>query len=143
MNVPKNFRIGVYGIIYENNKILFAEENIKGFNVIKFPGGGMNLGEGTIDALKREFYEELNEEIEVVNHIYTTDFFVQSAIDPNYQVLAIYYHIKLKNTLSFKTFEINKIKFFWEHINAINKNILTFETDKIALEKFLIQNKIL
>ena len=33
--------------------------------VTKFPGGGMEFGEGTIDCIKRECMEEFGEEVEV------------------------------------------------------------------------------
>lgn len=141
MILPKFFRIGVYGILYENNKILLTKENIKGQEVIKFPGGGLQFGEGTIDALKREFLEELNTPIYIIHHIYTTDFYVQSAFDKNYQVIAIYYMVKLMNKLPADNFVMNNIQFFQEDINKINKNMLTFDTDKMALEKFLNQIK--
>lgn len=139
MILPKFFRIGVYGILYENNKILLTKENIKGQKVIKFPGGGLQFGEGTIDALKREFLEELNTPIDIIHHIYTTDFYVQSAFDKNYQVLAIYYQVKSKHKFSMTDFQMNNILFFWKDIKEINKNILTFDTDKRALAYFLNQ----
>jgi len=41
----------------------------------KFPGGGLQFGEGTIDCIKREFREELGCEIGVLKHFYTTDYF--------------------------------------------------------------------
>lgn len=88
------FNIRVYGLwMNEDNEILVSEENIKGKTVIKFPGGGMELGEGTIDCLKREWMEELGVEIQILKHYYTTDFYQPSAND-NSQVISIYYEVK-------------------------------------------------
>jgi ADP-ribose pyrophosphatase YjhB (NUDIX family) len=90
---PLRFNVRVYGICMQNGKLLVNEELIKGRQVIKFPGGGLELGEGTIDGLKREWKEELNLDIEVLDHYYTTDFFQQSAFN-NTQVISIYYLVK-------------------------------------------------
>lgn len=62
--------------------------------ITKFPGGGLQFGEGTIDCLKREMIEETGQEVEVLEHFYTTDFFVPSAFDPTKQVISIYYLIR-------------------------------------------------
>ena len=74
-----NFNIRVYGLlINDKNQILISDERRNDFSFTKFPGGGLEFGEGTIDCLKREFIEEMNLEIEVLSHFYTTDFFVSS-----------------------------------------------------------------
>ena len=55
------FNIRVYGIlINEKNQVLVADEYIRGGYYTKFPGGGLEFGEGTRDCLKREFKEEMN-----------------------------------------------------------------------------------
>ena len=54
----------------------------------------MELGEGTRDCLKREFKEEMDLEVEIGNHIYTTDFFQVSAFNPAHQIISIYYFAK-------------------------------------------------
>lgn len=87
------FNIRVYGIWIEDDRVLVNEELILGRRVIKFPGGGLEPGEGTIDGLKREWREELGQEIEVLRHYYTTDFFQKSAFDDS-QVISIYYLVK-------------------------------------------------
>lgn len=70
------FIIRVYGIlINENKEVLLSDEYYKGVKITKFPGGGLNYGEGTIDCLKREALEEFGQPIEVIEHFYTTDFF--------------------------------------------------------------------
>lgn len=83
----------VYGIlINEQNQVLVADEKIRGGFYTKFPGGGLEFGEGTRDCLAREFLEEMNLKVEVGQHIYTTDFFQMSAFNPDYQIVSIYYY---------------------------------------------------
>ena len=89
------FNLRVYGIlINEQNQLLVSDEYIRGGYYTKFPGGGMELGEGTRDCLKREFKEEMDLEVEIGNHIYTTDFFQVSAFNPAHQIISIYYFAK-------------------------------------------------
>ena len=100
------FSIRVYGILITDQKqVLVSDEFIRGGYYTKFPGGGLELGEGTRDCLQREFMEELQLEIEVGDHIYTTDFYQQSAFNPAYQILSIYYQVHPKAPLhvDFKT----------------------------------------
>ena len=54
-----SFNLRVYGIlINEQNQLLVSDEYIRGMKITKFPGGGLEFGEGTRDCLKREFLEE-------------------------------------------------------------------------------------
>ena len=71
-----------------------SDEFIRGKYYTKFPGGGLELGEGTRDCLKREFKEEMNLNVEVGAHIYTTDYYQQSAFNPAHQIISIYYYAK-------------------------------------------------
>jgi ADP-ribose pyrophosphatase YjhB (NUDIX family) len=87
------FNIRVYGILIGDNKqVLVSDELIRGDYITKFPGGGLEFGEGTRDCLKREFMEEMNLEIRVGDHIYTTDYFQMSAFNPAHQIVSIYYY---------------------------------------------------
>lgn len=89
------FNLRVYGILLtENKQVVVSDEFIRGGYYTKFPGGGLELGEGTRDCLKREFKEEMNMEIEVGEHIYTTDYFQMSAFNPAHQIISIYYFAK-------------------------------------------------
>jgi ADP-ribose pyrophosphatase YjhB (NUDIX family) len=85
--------VRVYGILVnENRQVLVSDEFIRGGLYTKFPGGGLEVGEGTRDCLRREFLEEMNLRVEVGNHIYTTDFYQQSAFNNAHQILSIYYY---------------------------------------------------
>ena len=89
------FTIRVYGILLgENKKVLVSDELIRGAYYTKFPGGGLELGEGTRDCLKREFKEEMDLDVAVGDHLYTTDFFQMSAFNPEHQIISIYYFVK-------------------------------------------------
>lgn len=89
------FNIRVYGILMNaQNQVLVSDEFIRGSYYTKFPGGGLEFGEGTRDCLKREFKEEMDLEVEIGEHIYTTDFFQMSAFNPDHQIVSIYYFAK-------------------------------------------------
>jgi len=88
------FNIRIYGIlINENREVLVADEYIRGGLYTKFPGGGLEFGEGTRDCLAREFMEEMNLKVRVDEHIYTTDYFQMSAFNPSHQIISIYYRV--------------------------------------------------
>ena len=87
-----HFNLRVYGILIDEYKrVLVSDEYIRGNYYTKFPGGGLEFGEGTRDCLKREFKEEMDLNVEVGEHIYTTDFFQLSAFNPGHQIISIYY----------------------------------------------------
>ncbi len=86
------FNIRVYGIlINEDRQVLVSDEKIRGGLYTKFPGGGLEFGEGTRDCLAREFMEEMQLKVNVGDHIYTTDYFQMSAFNPAHQIISIYY----------------------------------------------------
>jgi 8-oxo-dGTP pyrophosphatase MutT (NUDIX family) len=134
------FTIRVYGLlINENDEILITDEIYEGKRLTKFPGGGLEYGEGPIDYLKRECLEELGFEIEVKDHFYTTDFFQSSYFNNDYQVLCIYYFIKTKEKLMIETkhfrFDFPEesdgtIVFRWVRLSEILKEEFTFENDR-------------
>ena len=87
------FNIRVYGILINKlHQVLVSDELIRGLYVTKFPGGGLEFGEGTRSCLKREFKEEMDLEVEVGDHIYTTDYYQQSAFNSAHQIISIYYY---------------------------------------------------
>ncbi|NBO50160.1 MAG: NUDIX domain-containing protein [Chitinophagia bacterium] len=89
------FNIRVYGILVsEDNQVLVSDEFIRGNYYTKFPGGGLEFGEGTRECLAREFMEEMNLQVEVREHLYTTDFFQMSAFNPEHQIVSIYYRVQ-------------------------------------------------
>ncbi|TJZ62768.1 NUDIX domain-containing protein [Sphingobacterium olei] len=146
------FNVRVYGIlINERQQVLISDERTQNVSFTKFPGGGLEFGEGLIDALKREYLEECNVHIEVLKHIYTTDFFEKSSFNES-QIISIYYQVKSLEPIGIeikeKAFDfdadgiIDKIESFrFIDINALDLADLTFKTDKVAWEKFIQMSK--
>ena len=133
------FNIRVYGLLINlNDEILLSDEQEFGIQFTKFPGGGLEHSEGLIDGLKREFIEECNLEIEVINHFYTTDFFVESIFGGG-QLISVYYLVKPMNDLAFKltdkTFDFNgqtepMQSFRFVAIAKLSVDEITFPVDK-------------
>jgi ADP-ribose pyrophosphatase YjhB (NUDIX family) len=144
MNPINKITIRIYGLVVRNkSEILLTDEFRLGMRMTKFPGGGLESGEGTIDCLRREFREELNQEIENIRHYYTTDFFQQTRLLPEpHQILSIYYLTDLLHPENLKTtnkkFDFEDIDgaqtFRWEKIKDLVAEDFTFPIDKVVLE---------
>lgn len=140
------FNVRVYGIlINDKQQILVADELIKGSQTTKFPGGGLELGEGLRDGLIREFQEECNVAVEVTYHFYTTDFFVPSAFDNDSQMISVYYICTCNNWQQIKTSEK---KFDYVSVDGkdaesfrwVNLSDLKNETEvNLAIDKVVLQ----
>lgn len=128
--IPTKWNIRVYGIWINNGRLLVNEEIIQGKRIVKFPGGGLELGEGTIDGLKREWMEELGLEIAVPRHFYTTDFFQQSAFDDS-QVISVYYIVQADAGLSFQNIEAHE-RTYWMPTAEVNEDTFTLPIDRIV-----------
>ncbi len=157
MEALKRFNVRVYGLlINENNELLLADEAFKtGQLATKFPGGGLELGEGLIEGLKREFKEETGIDVEVQDHFYTTDFFVRSffELSPDSQIISVYYLCSSKDWKKIKTsdkkfdFEVVPGKeaesFRWVPLNQLDKETdIVLPIDKVVVEKLLKSWKI-
>lgn len=124
------FNIRVYGIWIEEGRLLVNEEQIMGRRVIKFPGGGLDPGEGTIDGLKREWMEELGLEIVVLEHFYTTDFYQKSAFDDS-QVISIYYLVKAAPDAAISNL-VPEERTYWMPFAEIREDVFTLPIDRIV-----------
>jgi ADP-ribose pyrophosphatase YjhB (NUDIX family) len=146
MSLNRDFVIRIYGIIInDKNEVLLSDEFQLGIKMTKFPGGGLEYGEGTIEGLKREFREECNgQEIKNIRHFYTTDFFQKALFNENKQLLSIYYVAELSGTIKFKisegSFDFQEYKngnqsFRWVEIKRLNEDEITFPIDKFVAVK--------
>ena len=134
----KRFNVRVYGVLIMDEAVLISDEYINGKENSKMAGGGLEFGEGTIECVVREFKEELNIDVEVESHLYTTDFFVTSAFNANSQVISIYYKVNpigdIKIITSHRKFDFEKKNgaqsFRWIKRKEISEKDFTFVIDK-------------
>jgi len=143
--------VRVYGVMFNSaGDVLITDEYQLGMPMTKFPGGGLEFGEGPIECLRREIMEEMGMEIVNVEHFYTTDFFQQAQFFDNAQLLSIYYTANLKNEKEFTAstvafdFELGtdgKQSFRWVNIKDLSADVFTFPIDKIVFERLQLQHK--
>lgn len=140
------FIIRIYGlVINQQNELLISDEYVLETYMTKFPGGGLEFGEGPVDCLKREFKEECKgQEIENIRHFYTTGFYQKALFYKDAQLISIYYLADLKKPLQFKIsakafdFEIKNglgQSFRWVKIKDLKEDAITFPIDKFVVRK--------
>ena len=135
------FNIRVYALIIFKNNILLSRELIQNKLIYKFPGGGVELGEGFVDALQREAKEEMGQHLNHITHFYTTDFFQRSSFDSSEQLISVYFKASLSKHLN------NKLKipvkdqpvFEWKTLVDLNEEDLHFPIDKKVLNMIKLQ----
>lgn len=143
----ERFNIRAYLLITnEKGDLLVSDERIAGSLYTKFPGGGLEFGEGIAECLHREAMEEFGQRIELLGHLYTTDFFVESRFLPGDQVIAVYYLAHFAETPRFRTSTLQhdfeglkdgEESFRWVPKEEIGPDLFSFETDRKALELWM------
>ncbi len=143
------FNVRVYGVLFDaQNRLLVSDEFIRGHYYTKLPGGGLEFGEGTRDCLKREFLEETGLDVEIGDHLYTTDFFQISAFNNIDQIISIYYFVKASEPIVLDTktvpfdFAPNQINdpngesevFRWVNWDELKEEHMSLPIDKIVIQ---------
>ena len=131
----------VYGIIInDQDEVLVSDELRFGNAFTKFPGGGLEWGEGTKACLAREIQEELGLDCIVGDLFFVNDFFQQSAFRKDDQLTSFYYRV---STIDFKQIPITNHtlplteegeNFRWIALTDICAEYMTFPIDKVVAD---------
>ena len=84
-------RVRVAGILIENNKILLIEHKKNDKKYWLIPGGGVDWGERTAEALIREYKEETNLDVTVDKFLFLSE---TIAPDKEKHVINLYFKVK-------------------------------------------------
>lgn len=147
MTLPSTFTIRVYGLLIHNNQLLLSRENILGNIYTKFPGGGLEFGEGIIDCLHREFREEVDISLSKVVHFYTSEEYIESAFhNPPKQVICVYYLVETDEIDQIKISDRSKTEtlikdedqiLYWCPLEKLKEQGIELPLDKLVIEKLL------
>ena len=146
MSIQK-FNIRVYGLLIKNNQVLITSEHRAGIQMLKFPGGGLEKGEGIEDCLIREFDEELGISINLKGLYYINEFFQESVFNNSDQLLSIYYTVKTKELDNIPVVDLpiklepDEQVFTWIDLGDLKNYDFNFPIDKIVAEKLYDQRK--
>jgi len=146
------FNVRVYILLFDENKtsLLLSDEIVKGDYYTKFPGGGLEYGEGILDCLHREAKEELGQDVEVLRQFYTSEIFQVSKFVPDDQIICVYYQCCLPTNEQGRrlpTFRVSDQKcdfieyrereesFRWQAIEALQEEDLSLPLDKLVVTR--------
>ena len=102
MTVPvSKFRVAIYGVLTDHGAVLMTETKIPSGTAMNFPGGGLELGESPVNALKREFLEETGCNVEIEELLYASQDFQQNPDYPSEQLMHLYYRVRRVDDASF------------------------------------------
>ena len=144
--MSKKFNVRVYGILEKDNCVLVSDEDRFGKQFTKFPGGGLEWGEGVEDCLIREFKEELSVDIQVNSLFYLTDYFQVSAFNEKDQIISIYYYVQTDQLSQIHTvsnqFDFNGQEqiFRWVERSDVLVEEVTFPIDEKVAKKLSSEN---
>jgi 8-oxo-dGTP diphosphatase len=137
----RRFNVRVYGLLVADGHVLVSHEVIGNGHYVKFPGGGLEFGEGTKEAVVREFMEELGISAVVSDHFYTTDFYLPSAFSAEDQIISIYYLMTTDTDVrsNFGTgipdtdevYASGQVC-YWHPISELDEGLFSFAADKLV-----------
>ena len=128
-NLPK---VVVWGLIYQNKKILICQRNEKGDHPLKweFPGGKLKDAENNQEALKRELKEELNIEVVIQEHLTTVNY-----IYPDFEVkMHVYECMMISNNITLN----EHVGYEWSKVGEL-ENLKWLDADIQIID--LLKNK--
>lgn len=129
--------IGTYGVVVDKKKILLVMKKKGPYRgLLDLPGGGLEFGESILEALKREFIEEVCLSIDDIEWL---DNMTHCSVTKEYGKPVEFYHIgliyKIRHFITVKNCQADE-EFNWYDVSSLQDNQLSpFAT--IALKKFL------
>ena len=152
------FNIRVYMLLLDERgqRLLLSDEIVEGDYYTKFPGGGLEYGEGLLDCLQREAFEEFGQPVEVIRQFYTAEDFERSRFARQDQLVCVYYECRLppdrngrrrplfrvvERPHDFVDFREREESFRWRRLDEIEPDELSLPPDRQALTRLLDERR--
>jgi mutator protein MutT len=90
----QKFRVALYGVLIENNRVLVTNTRVPSGIITNFPGGGLELGEAPVEAVSREFQEETGITVAIQELLFCSQQFQQNPEYPTEQLIHIFYRVE-------------------------------------------------
>ncbi len=146
--------VRVYMVLTRNHdgdamqEILVSYERLPMGGVMKFPGGGLEWGEGTAACLRREALEELGQRVEVGELLHVSQNAHVSSFDSNQQVIAVHHLATLPDAIKFddagekEDVQGQKVALMaqrlgWRKVDSLVPEDFEFASDREAWRAFL------
>ena len=121
-----NFKFRVSGLIIKENKLLLVDMDDSGF--LCLPGGYVELGETTEEAIKRELLEEVGINFSTTKYLGMVENYFINKFSKKIHEISIYYLMSPKDKIDTTDFTIiendkgkkMKLDFKWIDINNID-----------------------
>lgn len=122
-----NFKFRVSGLLIKNNKLLLVDMDDSGF--LCLPGGYVELGETTEEAIKRELNEEIKQDVKIEKYLGVVENYFINKYNKKMHEISFYYLMSfINNDIDDREFTLieedkgHKIKlnFKWIDINDLN-----------------------
>ena len=143
-NNDYNFKFRVSGLIIKNNKLLLVDMDDNGF--LCLPGGYVELGETTEEAVRRELKEEIQKDVKIEKQLGVVENYFINKYSKKMHEISFYYLMDfVSNDIVDNDFTLVendkgrtiKLDFKWIDINDLND----FDV-RPALLKNIINNKL-
>lgn len=122
-----NFKFRVSGLIIKDNKILLVDMDDSSF--LCLPGGYVELGETTEEAIKRELIEETRKDVSIKKYLGVVENYFINKYDKKMHEISFYYLMNfVDNNIDGKDFTLIendkghniKLDFKWVSIDKLN-----------------------
>ena len=87
----ERFRPAIYGVLIQEGRVLLVRAPQTFLGVVGFPGGGIELGEAPLDALRRE----TGLEVEPTRVLWATTELHRAKLRPSQQLVATHWEVRL------------------------------------------------